>query len=110
VTITYAAPWSDAAVIEPGSIDVVISHAVLEHVVDLEGTYRALSLWLKAGGMMSHQIDFTSHGTAERWNGYRAYSEFLWKMIAGRRPYLINREPCSPFWRNTGSTSSRRSA
>lgn len=95
IAIRYMVPWSDARVIEPASVDAVVSHAVLEHVVDLEGTYRALSRWLKPGGMMSHQIDFTSHGTAERWNGYRAYPEFLWKLIAGRRPYLINREPCS---------------
>ncbi len=95
VAIRYVAPWSDDRVIEPGSIDAVISHAVLEHVVDLEGAYRALSRWLKPGGMMSHQIDFTAHGLAERWNGYRAYSELLWKTIVGRRPYLINREPCS---------------
>lgn len=95
IEIRYVAPWSDDRVIEPGSIDAVVSHAVLEHVVDLEGAYRALSRWLKPGGMMSHQIDFTAHGLSERWNGYRAYPELLWKMIAGRRPYLINREPCS---------------
>jgi hypothetical protein len=95
VTIKYVAPWSEIYAIEPESVDVIVSHAVLEHVVDLESTYRALSLWLKPGGMMSHQIDFTAHGTAEKWNGYRAYPEFLWKTIVGRRPYLINRQPCS---------------
>jgi len=95
VTIKYIAPVSDIRSIEADSVDVIVSHAVLEHVVDLESTYRALHLWLKPGGMMSHQIDFTSHGTAEKWNGYRAYPEFLWKIIVGRRPYLINRQPCS---------------
>jgi len=95
VTVKYMVPWSDMRAIEPESIDAIVSHAVLEHVVDLESTYRALSLWLKPGGMMSHQIDFTSHGTAEKWNGYRAYPEFLWKAIVGRRPYLMNRQPCS---------------
>ncbi|MCX5752849.1 MAG: methyltransferase domain-containing protein [Candidatus Krumholzibacteria bacterium] len=95
VTIEYMVPWSDIRVLEPESIDVIISHAVLEHVVDLESTYRALALWLKPGGMMSHQMDFTSHRIAEKWNGYRAYPEFLWKAIVGRRTYLINRQPCS---------------
>lgn len=95
VTIRYVVPWSDIGAIEPESVDAIVSHAVLEHVVDLEGAYRAFSLWLKPGGMMSHQIDFTSHGTAEKWNGYRAYPEFLWKAIVGRRPYLLNRQPCS---------------
>jgi hypothetical protein len=95
VTIKYMVPWSDVRAIEPESVDAIVSHAVLEHVVDLESTYRALALWLKPGGMMSHQIDLTSHNVAEKWNGYRAYPEFLWKAIAGRRPYLINRQPCS---------------
>jgi hypothetical protein len=94
-TIKYMVPWSDMRAIEPESVDVVVSHAVLEHVVDLESTYRALALWLKPGGMMSHQIDLTSHGITEKWNGYRAYPEFLWKTIMGRRPFLINRQPCS---------------
>jgi SAM-dependent methyltransferase len=93
--IRYVAPWFDESAIEPGSVDVIVSHAVLEHVVDLEKTYRALSLWLRPGGMMSHQIDLTAHGITETWNGFRAYPELLWKAIVGRRPYLINRAPCS---------------
>ncbi|HEY5134113.1 MAG TPA: class I SAM-dependent methyltransferase [Candidatus Krumholzibacteriaceae bacterium] len=95
IAIRYVVPWFDGGVIEPETVDVILSHAVLEHVVDLDRTYRALSLWLKPGGMMSHQIDFTSHGVTEKWNGYRAYPEILWKIIAGRRAYLINRQPCS---------------
>lgn len=95
ITIRYMVPWLDGGVIEPETVDAILSHAVLEHVVDLERTYRALSLWLKPGGMMSHQIDFTAHGVTEKWNGYRAYPEILWKIAAGRRAYLINRQPCS---------------
>ena len=44
---------------------------------------------------MSHQIDFGCHGMSKEWNGYRACSELHWKLILGRRPYLINREPYS---------------
>ena len=44
---------------------------------------------------MSHQIDFRSHGLTPVWNGYRACSEFVWKLACGKRPYLINREPVS---------------
>ncbi len=95
ISIRYMVPWSDERVIEPGTVDLILSHAVLEHVVDLESTYRALRVWLRRGGMMSHQIDFRSHGITEKWNGYRAYPEILWKLIAGRRTYLINRQPCS---------------
>lgn len=94
-TIKYMVPWSDPAIIEENSVDLVFSHSVLEHVVDLEGTYQALYAWLKPGAWTSHQVDFTSHGLTKEWNGYRACSEALWKMILGRRLYLINRHPVS---------------
>lgn len=93
--VQYKVPWYDAAVIEDESIDVLYSQAVLEHVDDLRGTYRAMRAWLKPSGYISHQIDFKCHGYAEDWNGHWAYSDFVWKVIRGRRPYLINREPHS---------------
>lgn len=95
VSIRYVVPWFDERVIEKDSVDIILSHAVLEHVADLETTYRASYLWLKAGGMMSHQIDFTSHGLTEKWNGHWACPEALWKIVVGRRPFLINRQPSS---------------
>jgi hypothetical protein len=95
ITIKYMVPWSDKNVITEESVDVILSHSVLEHVVDIANTYPALYLWLKHAGLMSHQIDFTAHGLSEQWNGYRAYPEWLWKLIVGRRPFLINRQPCS---------------
>jgi hypothetical protein len=95
VTVKYMVPWSSAEIIQKESVDVVFSHSVLEHVVDLDSTYRTLHLWLRPGGMMSHQIDLTSHGVSDVWNGYRGYSELLWKIILGKRPFLINRQPCS---------------
>jgi SAM-dependent methyltransferase len=82
-------------VIKESSVDAIISHSVLEHVVDLEDTYGALYRWLKPGGWMSHQIDLKSHGLTRRWNGFRASSERLWKLAVGRRPYMINRHPAS---------------
>jgi SAM-dependent methyltransferase len=92
LTISYMVPWSDQGIIKRNSVDLILSHAVLEHVADIEDTYRAFYLWLKPRGTMSHQIDFKSHGLSDKWNGYRGYSEFLWKMIMGRRPFLINRK------------------
>jgi len=32
---------------------------------------------------------------ANDWNGYWKYSDWLWKIIRGKRPYLINRQPYS---------------
>ena len=95
IQIQYIAPWFDKKIIAKESVDVVLSHSVLEHVRDIESTYATLSQWLKPGGRMTHQIDFLSHGLSDRWNGFRAYSEWRWKLIAGRHTYLINRQPCS---------------
>lgn len=95
ITAEYKAPWSDPRVIDEASVDLILSHSVLEHVVDLAATYRSLYQWLKPGGWMSHQIDFKSHGLTRRWNGFRACSETVWKVAVGRRPYMINRHPAS---------------
>ena len=93
--ITYRAPWSDPACIPAESVDLIYSQAVLEHVDNLPGVYRCMNVWLRPGGYASHTIDFRSHGMSDAWNGHWACSDLLWKAIRGRRPYLINREPCS---------------
>jgi hypothetical protein len=95
ITATYKAPWFDPRVIEEGAIDLVVSQSVLEHVVDLPSTYKALYQWVKPGGWMSHQIDFKSHGLSNRWNGYRTCSDRLWEITLGKRPFMINRQPAS---------------
>lgn len=95
ICITYRVPWFDPAVIQRGSIDMVYSQAVLEHVDDLKTTYTALAAWLKPGGVASHQIGFVSHGITPEWNGHWTIPDPVWKLIRGRRPYLLNREPAS---------------
>lgn len=95
IAINYRVPWTDDASVRPDSVDIVLSHSVMEHVVDIDAAYAAIARWLRPGGLMTHQIDFTSHGLSEQWNGYRGYPELLWKAILGKRPYLINRAPCS---------------
>jgi hypothetical protein len=93
--VRYAAPWFDASAIEHNTIDMIFSQAVLEHVDELDGTYKAMRQWLKPSGFMTHTIDFKSHGLAPAWNGHWAYSDFAWKLLRGKRPFLINREPHS---------------
>jgi hypothetical protein len=93
--LRYIVPWDDPTVVQSESIDVVISQSVLEHVQDLDKTYAALERWLRPGAMMSHQIDFSAHGLSNAWNGYRGYPELLWRLMLGRRDFLINREPVS---------------
>ncbi len=93
--IKYYIPWEDNKIIRPETVDFVYSQAVLEHVENLERTYEAIYKWLTKGGVMSHSIDFKSHGTTKSWNGYRTYSEFEWKIVKGGRVFLINRIPYS---------------
>jgi len=95
ITITYRVPWFDPTVIQRGSLDMVYSQAVLEHVDDLVTTYNALAAWLKPGGVASHQVGFVSHGITPEWNGHWTISDPVWKLIRGKRPYLLNREPAS---------------
>jgi hypothetical protein len=89
--IHYRAPWTDDTVLEKSSVDMIFSQAVLEHVDDLPGVYATMYRWLRAGGTMSHQIDYRCHGKADEWNGHWTYSDAAWKIVVGRRPYLLNR-------------------
>ncbi|OZY86407.1 hypothetical protein CBP51_05100 [Cellvibrio mixtus] len=93
--IQYVAPWSEIETIKQGTVDLIISQAVLEHIDDLDHAYAAMRLWLHPSGFLSHQIDFKCHGTAKDWNGHWTYSELTWKVIRGARHYLINRSTYS---------------
>ncbi len=93
--VDYRTRWFDEVAIERDSIDLVFSQAVLEHVDDLISAYRAMGLWLKPGGLLSHEIDFRCHNTAREWNGHWRYSDGTWRVIRGKRAYLLNREPYS---------------
>jgi hypothetical protein len=91
--IQYRAPWFESSVMEPGTVHMIFSQAVLEHVDDLEQAYRAMLTWLAPDGFLSHQIDFSSHGWTDKWNGHWAQSDFKWKLIRGKDVWSINREP-----------------
>jgi len=93
--ISYIAPWSDAARIEPASIDMIFSQAVLEHVDDLAGAYEAMHCWLRPGGVMSHQIDYRCHSTSREWNGHWRHSDRVWGLMRGRHRFFLNRAPHS---------------
>lgn len=89
--LRYAAPWTDPDICPADSLDIVFSHSVMEHVADPALTYAACARWLRPGGVMSHKIDHSSHGVTRSWNGHYSLSPFVWKLIYGRRPYLLNR-------------------
>ena len=97
--IQYAAPWYESGEIDRHCVGWVFSQAVLEHVDDLDGAYGAFTAWLAPDGVMSHQIDFKCHNMAVEWNGHWAAPDWLWRIVRGRRPYLLNREPVSTHFR-----------
>jgi len=45
-----------------GAVDLVISRAVLEHVNDLEATFKDMVLAMRPGALAIHQVDLRSHG------------------------------------------------
>jgi SAM-dependent methyltransferase len=93
--VSYRAPWTSLNDIAVGSLDLIFSQAVLEHVDALEETYQAMFKWLKPGGYASHRIDFSAHWLSPFWNGHWAYSDWQWRLVRGNREFLLNREPLS---------------
>lgn len=89
-------PWYAADIINAESVDFIYSQAVLEHVEDLDNTYRAMWEWLKPGGLMSHTIDFSAHHLfADKWNGHWTFSDLEWKIIIAKGRFFLNRCPAS---------------
>lgn len=93
--VSYRAPWISPNEIAGASLDLVFSQAVLEHVDAIEETYWAMFAWLRPGGYASHVIDFSAHYRSPFWNGHWAYSAWEWRLVRGRREFLLNREPLS---------------
>jgi hypothetical protein len=95
ITITYLAPWRQSDALREAPVDLIFSHSVLQYLEDLDVAYALLHGWLKPGGAISHQIDFSSMGLTRKWNGYRSWPEARWKLIVGTASYVINRQPHS---------------
>ena len=93
--VRYVCPWHASSQLEPGSIDLLFSQAVMEHVLDLDATHRAAFAWLAPGGRCSHTIDFRCHGTSSVWNGHWRYPEPVWNLAMARREFTMNRRSLS---------------
>lgn len=93
--ISYRTDFGNSPEINNESLDMILSQAVLEHVEDLKSAYKIMDKWLKPNGLISHDIDFKSHGTADAWYGHWNYSDIEWKIVKGRKKFLLNREPYS---------------
>ena len=100
--IAYRAPWFRPNEAEYGKVDLLMSSAVLEHVDNVDDAYGAIRDWLKPSGWSVHQIDFRSHSLFRGWDGHWACPDWLWRLMRGRRAYLLNREPFSTHLRAIG--------
>lgn len=95
IEISYVVPWNRVPCGADRNVDLVYSQAVLEHVEELAETYRAMAGWLRPGAYASHVIDFRSHHITPGWDGHLQYPARLWRIVRGRRPYLLNRQSVS---------------
>ena len=78
--VQYHAPWT-SQYISPGSLDLVLSQSVLQHVDPLFETYRDIFAWLKPGGYSSHAVGCFSMYLSPFWNGHWAYSDREWHLV-----------------------------
>src|SRR5436305_500844 len=78
----------------------VLEHASNEtnlRVLDeLVAIIRAMATWLRPGGVMSHQVDFSGPG-GQPWNHHWAYGDLAWRIMRGRRPCYENRVSLSRY-------------
>jgi hypothetical protein len=92
VSLDYHVPWNARDLQQGAHLDLLYSQAVLEHVEDLEDAHRTLAGFVRAGGVAIHAIDFRSHCITPGWDGHLQYSPNVWRLVKGRRPYLLNRK------------------
>jgi len=106
--IQYYVPWTQSKKIDDESCDMILSQSVLEYIDNLDQLYASMAKWLKPGGLISHEIDLSSLGNTNKWNGHWKYSDFIWNLKSKffrRRPYSINRQPYSGYVRLTNTNN-----
>jgi hypothetical protein len=99
--VRYVVPW-DVESVPAGTADLVFSQAVLQELSfepdgdGLRSTFEGMRRWLRPGGIMSHQIDFSSpFGPA--WNEHWTMGDLSWRIVRGRRTCWVNRAPLSTY-------------
>jgi hypothetical protein len=78
--------------------DMLLSQAVLMFPSDLDNQYGMMYRWLKPGGIMSHQLDYSTENTFSNpryWNSHWGCSDIEWSLLQWRQAITINRFPHS---------------
>jgi len=102
-SIQFRCPWGPESV-APASADLVLSQVALQDMDHtsandtLGDNLQRMARWLKPGGLMSHQIDFSCPGGSP-WNHHWTYGDSTWRIVRGKRPYYVNRVPLSGYVR-----------
>jgi hypothetical protein len=99
IGIHYYVPWQECWARASPGVALVVSQAALEHVEDIEAVHRSLAAGLRIGGLVSHVIDFKSHDMTATWDGHLQYGDLTWRLVKGRRPYLLNRRSAADHLR-----------
>jgi len=73
------------------ALDFVFSRAVMEHVKNPSEIYASIKKHLKEGSYMFHDIELHSHGISKQIDGHLQIKPFWWRIIIGKRPFLMNR-------------------
>lgn len=73
------------------NLDFIFSRAVMEHVSSPSNVYSGITVHLKEGSLMFHDIEFHSHGITTKLDGHYKIPNTLWKIIYGKRGYFLNR-------------------
>ena len=87
----------------PEKIDVIFSHTTLEHVPDLNQTFKNFNLWLKKQGQMYHIVDFSDHlyhpfmptplkFLLNKKFRHLKYSRKTWKKVNDQKTCYMNRK------------------
>ena len=74
--------------IPAGSVDVICSFAVLEHLPRLDRAFEAMRRLLKPGGWMIHKVDLRDHTDFSRPLEFLRYPEWLWVVSRWKWSYM----------------------
>lgn len=70
--------------------DLVIAQGVFQYI-DVLTAFQKISSWLRPGGIISLQVDYSSMGITKDWNGHWALGQATWRIMEGKRPFFANR-------------------
>lgn len=71
-----------------GSVDVISSFAVLEHLFRLDRAFAAMRRLLKPGGWMIHKVDLRDHTDFDRPLDFLRYPQWLWLLSRWKWSYM----------------------